>query len=175
MNILETPNLYLRKIKADDYQSICSILQDIEVMYAWEHAFSDEEVAKWVKENIMRYRRDGYSYWAVIEKESEELIGITGLISERAENENYIGIGCIFKKEYWGKGLAYEACSACIDYGVNELNLKEITAQIRPDNLRSRNLAERLGMTVRKEFIRRYRNQDMPHLLYCIEFSGESL
>lgn len=71
MVILRTPRLYMRKIQTDDYSSVCSILQDIDVMYAWEHAFSDEEVVQWIDENIMRYNRDGYSYWAVIEKVSD--------------------------------------------------------------------------------------------------------
>jgi RimJ/RimL family protein N-acetyltransferase len=63
--ILETPRLYLRKIQKDDYEAICSILQDVDVMYAWEHVFSDDEVANWIDENIMRYDRDGYSYLAI--------------------------------------------------------------------------------------------------------------
>ena len=103
MVILETSRLYLREIQTDDYKSIGSILQDIDVMYAWEHAFSDEEVIQWIDENIMRYDRDGYSYWAVIEKTSDRLIGVTGLISEEADNENYVGIGYIYKKSHWGK------------------------------------------------------------------------
>ena len=39
MIILETPRTYLRKIQRDDFEAICFILQDIDVMYAWEHAF----------------------------------------------------------------------------------------------------------------------------------------
>lgn len=159
----------MRQIHTGDYQALCAILQDIEVMYAWEHAFSDEEVTKWISETIKRYRIDGFSYWAVIEKENEELIGIVGPIYERAETENYIGIGCIFRKSSWGHGFAFEAVSACIDYAFDVLGLKEITAQIRPDNIRSRMLAEKLGMKVRKEFIKRYYDKEMPQLLYVRE------
>ncbi|MBN1881351.1 MAG: GNAT family N-acetyltransferase [Deltaproteobacteria bacterium] len=166
MVILETSRLCLREIHTDDYKSIGSILQDIDVMYAWEHAFSDEEVIQWIDENIMRYDRDGYSYWAVIEKTSDRLIGVTGLISEEADNENYVGIGYIYKKSHWGNGYAFEAASACIDYAFNVLHLREITAQIRPENTASRKVAERLGMSIKKQFIRYYKNKDMLHLLY---------
>lgn len=166
MIILETPRLYLRKIQTDDYKSICSILQDIDVMYAWEHAFSDEEVVQWIDENIRRYDRDGYSYWAVIEKVSDKLIGVTGLISEQADNANYVGVGYIYKKSYWGNGYAFEAASACVDYAFNVLHLNEITAQIRPENKASRKVAERLGFSIKKQFIRHYKNKDMFHLLY---------
>lgn len=166
MVILETPRLYLRKIQTDDYKSIGSILQDVDVMYAWEHAFSDEEVIQWIDENIMRYDRDGYSYWAVIEKTSDRLIGVTGLISEEADHDSYVGIGYIYKKSYWGNGYAFEAASACIDYAFNVLHLSEMTAQIRPENTASRKVAERLGMSVKKQFIKHYKNKDILHLLY---------
>ncbi len=166
MVILETSRLCLRKIQTDDYKDISSILQDIDVMYAWEHAFSDGEVIQWIDENIMRYDRGGYSYWAVIEKTSDRLIGVTGLISEEADDENYVGIGYIYKKSYWGNGYAFEAASACIDYAFNVLHLSEITGQIRPENTASRKVAERLGMSVKKQFIRHYKNKDMLHLLY---------
>lgn len=166
MIILQTPRLFLREIQTDDYPSICSILQDIDVMYAWKHAFSDEEVVQWIDENITRYHRDGYSYWAVMEKASDEFIGVTGLISEQADDEHYVGVGYIYKKSHWGNGYAFEAASACVDYAFHILHLNEITAQIRPENMASRKVAERLGMSIKKQFMKRYKNKDMPHLLY---------
>lgn len=166
MKILETNRLYLRKIQADDYKSLCEILQNIEVMYAWEHAFSDEEVVGWINENLMRYERDGYSYWAVIEKSSNKLIGVTGLISELADNEKYVGIGYIYNKLYWNTGYAFESALACIKYAFEVLHLNEITAQIRPENSASRKVAEKLNMTVKKEFVRNYKGKEMVHLLY---------
>ena len=166
MVILRTPRLYMREIQTDDYRSVCSILQDIDVMYAWEHAFSDEEVVKWIDENIMRYKRDGYGYWAVMEKASDTFIGVAGLILEQADDENHVGVGYIYKKAYWGKGYALEGASACVDYAFNILHQNEITAQIRPENTASRKVAERLGMSIKKQFIKRYKNKDIPHLLY---------
>ena len=44
MDILETERLHLREIKIEDYEDICLILQDMDVMYAWEKVFSDKEV-----------------------------------------------------------------------------------------------------------------------------------
>ena len=167
MNIIETSRLYLRNIHLDDYDALCQILQDIDVMHAWEHAFSDKEVAEWIDENIMRYDRDGFSYWAVIEKTSSQLIGVTGLIAEQADGENHVGIGYIFNKSSWKKGYAFEAVSACVDYSYETLHLKEITAQIRPENTASIRIAEKLGMTVKKHFVKQYKNNNMTHLLYC--------
>ena len=149
--ILETSRLYLRKIQKNDDILISEILQDIDVMYAWEHAFSNDEVADWINENRMRYERDGYGYWAVIHKMSDRLIGVCGLLKEQADYENYVGLGYIFNKDYWGRGYALESASACVDYAFHTLKVKELTAQIRPNNLPSRKVAEKLGMEVKKE------------------------
>ena len=170
--ILETPRLLLREMQTEDYSQISEILQDIDVMYAWEHAFSDDEVSDWINKNILRYDADGYSYWAVIEKSSNDIIGLCGLISERAEEEKYVGIGYIFSKKYWGMGYAIESAGACVDYAFNVLKLNEITAQIRPENTSSRKVAEKLGMKVKKQFVKNYMGKDMPHLLYHMELKA---
>ena len=164
--ILETPRLFLRKLRTDDSPFLRLILQDGDVMYAWGHAFSDREAADWLAENLLRYERDGYSYWAVIEKATRRLIGVCGLLSEQADGENTVGVGYLFRKSCWGKGYAIESAAACIDYAFDVLHLGEITAQIRPDNIPSRKVAEKLGMTVKKQFIRNDSGKQIPHLLY---------
>ena len=45
--ILETERLYLREMNQGDFHSLCKILQDDDSMYAYEGAFSDEEVQEW--------------------------------------------------------------------------------------------------------------------------------
>lgn len=42
--ILETKRLYLREMNPSDFNSLCRILQDEKAMYAYEGAFSDQEV-----------------------------------------------------------------------------------------------------------------------------------
>ena len=58
--ILETQRLSLREMTKDDFPALCKILQDAEVMYAYEHAFSDEEVVAWLDKNLTRYEKDGF-------------------------------------------------------------------------------------------------------------------
>lgn len=167
--ILETERLYLRKIQQSDFSAMCSLLQNETVMYAWEHTFTTDEVEAWISEAIMRYARDGFSYWAVIEKAANECIGVAGIILEEVENENRIGIGYIFHNAHWHKGYAYEAASACVRYAFDTLGLDAITAQIRPTNVSSVRIAEKLGMTVLRPFIRKHRGKEVSHLLYELQ------
>lgn len=166
--VLETPRLILRRIQRSDEAAIRAILQDPEVMYAWEHPFTDSEAADWMRDNLLRYDRDGFGYWAVLEKGSEKLVGVCGLLAEQAAGKKHTGVGYLFNRAYWGRGYAVESAGACVDYGFRVLQCSEITAQIRPENAASRKVAEKLGMKVKGRFIKRYRGKEMPHLLYSL-------
>ena len=52
--VVESQRLGLRPMTEDDFDSLCVFLQDAEVMAAWEHAFSDDEVRAWIAENRRR-------------------------------------------------------------------------------------------------------------------------
>ena len=55
--ILETERLYLREMNQADFNSLCKILQDEDTMYAYEGAFSDDEVQEWLDRQISRYHK----------------------------------------------------------------------------------------------------------------------
>ena len=77
--LLETERLSLREMTQADYPSLCRILQDEQVMYAYEGAFSDAEIQEWLDRQISRYQKWQFGLWAVILKETGELIGQCGL------------------------------------------------------------------------------------------------
>ena len=62
-NILETKRLILRKLTPADKTALRRVLQDKDAMYAYEHAFCDEEVQKWRQNQLRRYREDGFGLW----------------------------------------------------------------------------------------------------------------
>lgn len=166
---LKTDRLLFRKILKGDYVEVASILQDIEVMYAWEKSFSDEEVENWIDENIKRYKNEGYSYFLVTEKMSGKTVGLAGPLIENINGEKFIGIAHILKKEFWNKGYATESAKACIRYAFNELNSDEVIAQIRTNNINSKNVAKRLNMKKVNKYIKIYDKKEMEHLIYSIK------
>ena len=60
-------------------------------------------------------------------------------------------IGYHLRKEYRGKGYATEAARACSDFAKNR-GVKHIISYMKSDNLPSRHVAERNGMTFVKSF-----------------------
>ena len=166
--ILETSRLQLRELNQQDFEGLSAILADSEVMYAWEHAFNPQQVQEWLDRNLQRYRRDGFGSFAAIEKSTGALVGVIGLLVEHIEDKDYIGVAYILNKSYWGQGYATEGAKACVDYAFGQLGCKQVVADIRPQNMASRKVAERLGMHVVGEYIKVYNNKQMPHLIYSI-------
>lgn len=166
--IIETERLILRKMDNGDYSALCKILQDEDVMYAYEHAFSDDEVDEWLKKQLVRYETDGIGLWAVALKENGEVIGQCGLTKQLWWGENIVEVGYLFRKDFWHKGYATEAAVACKDYAFNRLGEKRVYSIIRDLNLPSRRVALRNGMKVCGVQVKHYYGIDMPHLIYCV-------
>ena len=66
--ILETQRLILRELCPNDFHEVCKLLQDNEVMYAYEGAFNDTEVREWLDRQIKRYAEDKVGLWGAVHK-----------------------------------------------------------------------------------------------------------
>ncbi|MCI8554716.1 MAG: GNAT family N-acetyltransferase, partial [Clostridiales bacterium] len=150
------------------------MLQDPEVMYAWEHAFSDSEVQEWLDRQRERYRRYGFGLWAVVEKRSGRMIGQCGLTPQEYAGETVCEIGYLLERAFWGQGFAIEAAVACKRYAFGPMDREEVYSLIRDSNLPSQKVARRNGMTLCGEFIKRYRGQDMRHLAFRVRRGPEA-
>lgn len=166
--ILQTERLYMREMTQDDFPSLCKILQDEETMYAYEGAFTDAEAQEWLDRQLARYQKWDFGLWAVILKETEEMIGQCGLTMQPWKDEEVLEIGYLFERAYWHKGYATEAARACKRYAFHTLRADEVCSIIRDTNEASRNVAERNGMTATDTWIKHYRGVDMPHYRYVV-------
>lgn len=164
--ILETERLYLREMNQDDFQSLCKILQDEETMYAYEGAFSDAEVQEWLDRQMSRYQQWEFGLWAVILKETNEMIGQCGLTMQPWKDKEVLEVGYLFQRIHWHKGYAVEAARACKKYAFETLSAGEVCSIIRDTNIASQNVALRNGMVLTDSWTKHYRGVDMPHFRY---------
>lgn len=166
--IIKTERLFLRDLVQNDFDEVCKLLRDPDVMYAYEGAFSKQEVQDWLDRQFNRYQNDGFGLWGVIEKSSGVLIGQCGITYQPYEGKQIPEIGYLFRREFWHKGYATEAAIACREYAFNILNFDKIYSIIRDTNIASQKVATRNGMEITASFIKHYRNVDMPHLLFSV-------
>lgn len=164
--VLETERLYLREMKQSDFNSLCKILQDEDTMYAYEGAFSDNEVQEWLDRQISRYQKWNFGLWAVILKETDKMIGQCGLTMQSWKDAEVLEIGYLFERLYWHNGYATEAAKACKKYAFEVLKADEVCSIIRDTNIASQNVAKRNGMIKKDAWTKYYKGVDMPHYRY---------
>lgn len=166
---LETVRLQLIPLNEAHLTDLKEILKDPEIMYAYPHPLSDEEVNEWYRRQQTRYRNDGLGLEAVILKETGEMIGQVGLTMQIANGQSVLEVGYLFKKQYWHQGYATEIAQALVQYAFHELKAKKVHAIINDNNPASQRVAKRLGM----QRIQSFTFNDMPHGLWQITRSGK--
>jgi RimJ/RimL family protein N-acetyltransferase len=100
--------------------------------------------------NIRAYlEENGYGRWAVEVPGVADFIGFVGLVEARFGSHftPCVEIGWRLSPAHWGHGYATEAARACLAFGFERLGLEEIVSFTVPDNLRSRRVMEKIGMT----------------------------
>jgi ribosomal-protein-alanine N-acetyltransferase len=88
-------------------------------------------------------RRLGYSFWAVVERDSGALIGDAGLYRTPAGE---VELGYTLGADWWGRGYATEAASAWLSCAFGTLGIHEVVALAEPANVASMHVLEKLGM-----------------------------
>ena len=166
--ILETERLYLREMNQADFKSLCKILKDEETMAAYEGAFHDSEVQEWLDRQISRYQRWRFGLWAVILKETDEMIGQCGLTMQPWKDREVLEIGYLFERLHWHQGYGIEAAAACKKYAFEVLNAGEVCSIIRDTNTASQKVAVRNGMEAVDTWTKHYKGVDMPHIRFVV-------
>ena len=167
--ILETARLYLRELTPADYGALCEILQDEKTMYAYEHAFSDEEARDWLNRQLARYEAHGFGLWAVVRKSDGEFLGQSGLTMQTCGEGQVPEIGYLFLRRHWHKGYAAEAAAGVRKYAFEVLRVPKVYSIIRDSNYPSQRVAERNGMKREGVMVKHYYGMDMPHFIYSVE------
>jgi RimJ/RimL family protein N-acetyltransferase len=157
---IETERLLLRKPRLEDAD-------------AWSSATGDDEVMRYIGGStgaasqsielfLERWEANGFGQYAVERREDGVFLGRLGLLVwdsrdwrrttlPEAGDAGEIELGWALLRDYWGHGYATEAAAAVRDAAWTELELERLISLIHPDNVRSINVAERLGARFERE------------------------
>ena len=143
---IKTERLLLAPLQIEDSSLFHEINIDSYVKkYLWDDEnISLETVADILENNQRQFKKENCGLWKVTTKESNAVIGYTGLWYFFDESQPQLIY--VLLKPYTGKGYASEAASAIIDYAFNKLDFTYIIASTDASNFSSQRLAMRLGM-----------------------------
>ena len=151
--ILETPRLYLREMDENDFDMLKKVISDPITMKYYAKPYDDEGVNKWIRWCKASYAKRGFGLWAVILKETGEMIGDCGVSMQYIDDEDRPEIGYHLRKDYHRQGLGKEMTQAVRDYFFNNFSYDEVYSYMNVDNLPSYKTAEANGMTFRHIYV----------------------
>jgi RimJ/RimL family protein N-acetyltransferase len=149
---LETERLILREFTKQDLDPHAATLGDEEVMrHIGGKPMNREDAWRRLLSGVGMWSLIGMGAWAVELKADSRMVGHVGFFQfERALDPQILGepeMGWIFDRSVHGQGIAFEACSAALDWADRELAPQSYPAIIDLENEPSMKLAERLGFT----------------------------
>lgn len=156
MHNIVTPRLLLRPWRNEDLEPYARMCADPEVMRYMSASGSPRTRAE-TREGIAKienhWARLDFGLWAVEEKVSGKLIGRVGLQYQDTwpQGEHKTEVGWLIDCSYWGQGFATEGARESVHYGFEEIGLERIISIALPENIASRRVMEKCGLTFRGE------------------------
>jgi RimJ/RimL family protein N-acetyltransferase len=146
---IKTQRLLLRRWRKTDLKGFAAINADPIVMEYFPSVLTEAETARMIARFEGHFQDHGYGLWAVEHGASGELVGFAGLVvpTFEAHFTPAVEVGWRLGQAHWGNGYATEAARGAIRFAFEQAELDEIVSFASPENTRSTQVMERLGMT----------------------------
>ncbi len=144
--ICETERLVVRQFELTDADFIVELLnQESFIRFIGDKQVRSTSDAEYYlnKGPIASYNQYGFGLNLVALKECSTPIGMCGIL--KRDELDKPDLGYAFLPEYWGKGLAKEACEGVLNQEMARYKLETVLAITLPDNPGSNALLKSLG------------------------------
>ena len=169
MNQFQTARLKFRSFEWSDLDRLAEISADeLTSRYVGDgQPLSRELTRQWIENSQENVGRFGYGTGAVVLKETDELIGWSGIARpEEGGEEILYGL----YRDFWGQGLGTELLQGLLDWAWGVLSLGELRATVHRQNDASVRMLEAAGFVLADD-----RYDDDPDTLLYISLSPSSL
>ncbi len=153
---LETERLVLRQFTEADLENLVALDSDPDVMRFLSGGTPTprDVIQNEMLPRLLHYyeQYDGYGFWAAIEKSTGDFLGWFHFRPPKGASPDEPELGYRLHKAAWGKGYGTEGSRALIRKGFTELGVRRVVASTYQDNLGSRRVMEKAGMTLVRTF-----------------------
>ena len=149
---LETERLILREMVPSDFDALYKVWGDWDIMQHYPYTFDEKRVREWIERNMERYQIFGFGLWALVLKETGEVIGDCGLSMQNIGGKIKPEIGYHIRKDQQRKGYAKEAARACRDWAFENTPFTMLFSYMKYTNIGSYSTAMANGMRLLDEF-----------------------
>lgn len=163
---LITERLRLRPFSDDlsDVEALNAIQSDAGHMRYYPRPFDRAMTQAWIERWLSDYERVGFGLWAIEDRLTGEFLGNCGPSRQLVDDEAHVELGWSVTPRRASQGIATEAATAARDWSFEVLRPDHLIALVRPENVPSRRVAEKLGMTLWRETL--FGSMRWRHLVY---------
>jgi [ribosomal protein S5]-alanine N-acetyltransferase len=165
---LTTERLVGERPRPEHRDGLLGVLGDPRVGEAlWPGALGGPRSAVQVQELLERdaghWEREGFGPWVFSERDGAGAVVARGGLSRAHVNgREEVEIAYAVTASRWGEGLATEIARASVRVAFEELDLPEVVAFTRTDNLASQHVMDKAGLNREGEF----QHVELPHVLF---------
>ncbi len=123
--------------------------------------FTPVGIAEMLAADQRHWTESGFGPWTLTDPGAGAFVGRGGLQRAQVEGESAVELPWAIVSERWGEGLASEAATAAVAWA-RSLDLPYVVALIRPENVASIRVAEKVGL----ERDRMTLHAGIPHFIY---------
>jgi ribosomal-protein-alanine N-acetyltransferase len=165
-----TERLRLRPFHAGDadLEPMLAVLGDARSMRYYPEPLDRDGTRAWIDGQLRRYVRDGFGLLVIEDRVTGEVIGDCGPTVQGVDGETFVELGWHVLGSRQRRGIATEAGRACRDAAFASLDEPFLISLIRPENVPSRRVAEKLGFGVWRGTVR----AGWGHLVYRLDRPG---
>lgn len=170
-NDIETERLILKNISMEDREFIFSQFSDNEVnryLFDAEPLTNLEEADEIIRFYTQKEPRAQHR-WIIVRKSDGVKIGTCGFHCWN-HKECKVEVGYDLKEEFWGNGYMLESMKTIIEFAKDKMHIKEITACIYVENLRSIHLVEKFDFALSGSSYEVFRGKKYLHNRYMLGF-----
>jgi len=105
----------------------------------------------WIEKQFTRYKKSGLGHLAIELKQTNEFIGVGGIIPREIDGNQELEIAYSLIPKYWKNGYGTEAAGQFKQYGLRHIDVNRFISIIAKENKNSIRVAEKNNLSILKE------------------------
>jgi len=149
-----TRRLAAERLTQDHLPEIRRMHRDAAVMAQLGGVRDEAQTAAYLARNLQHWTDYGFGLWILRDAGDGggEPIGRAVLRHLLVDSVDEVEVGYAFYPAFWGRGLATEVATACLELGRRELHLATIVAVTNPGSRASQHVLEKVGLVYERDF-----------------------
>jgi RimJ/RimL family protein N-acetyltransferase len=152
LSSFSTARLAAEHLTPDHLPEVRRMHRDAAVMAQLGGVRDEAQTAAYLARNLQHWADYGFGLWILREVGGGEPVGRAVLRHLLVDGVDEVEVGYAFYPAFWGRGLATEIATACLELGRRELQLTTFVAVTAPGNRASAHVLEKVGLVYERDF-----------------------